>query len=141
MPVMMGLGFWCGAGYSRVLGAARGAAVVAAVAHRGSGDEAAEIILQQNGVEVHEQSNLAAAETEVCAGLRFVYRQDALDRLEFQKNGLRYDDVGEVALVQADVFVDDGEGDLALKFKVAVPSRGSGDRPPRANLGRACGAP
>ena len=52
-----------------------------------SGDEAAQIILEQDGVEVHEQGELAAAQAEIGVGLCLVHRQDALDCLEFQENG------------------------------------------------------
>jgi hypothetical protein len=77
-------------------------------------------VVQQNGVEVHQQGYLAAAQAKVGARLRFVDWQDALDSLEFQEDRLRYDDIGEVTLVQVGVFVDDSKRDLALEFEVGM---------------------
>ncbi len=41
-----------------------------------------------------------------------MYREEAVDRLEFEKDGLIDDDVGSVTFADADVVVDDRRGDL-----------------------------
>jgi hypothetical protein len=85
-----------------------------------SRDVAAQGALEQYGIEVHQQRDVAAAEAKIRARLRLVHRQDALDGRGFQENGAGDDDVGEVALVLAHVFVNDGEGNLVLEFQVGV---------------------
>jgi hypothetical protein len=49
-----------------------------------------------------------------------VHGKDALKGFEFEQDGVFDDDVGEVALVQAYVLVDDGERNFAFELQVVV---------------------
>lgn len=69
-------------------------------------------VLEPDGVEFHRQSERAAARSEVGERLGLMYREEAVDRLEFEKDGLIDDDVGSVTFADADVVVDDRRGDL-----------------------------
>ncbi len=79
-----------------------------------------QVVLQENSVEVHQEDDLAAAEAEVGAGLCFVHWQDALDGFQLQENAVSDNDVGEIGLVQADVFVEQDERDLPFEFQAGV---------------------
>ena len=49
-----------------------------------------------------------------------MHGKDALKGFEFEQDGVFDDDVGEVALVQAYVLVDDGERNFAFELQVVV---------------------
>ena len=99
---------------------------------------------EHGAVKVHQQTDGAAAQAEVSQCLRFVNWKDALDGFEFELNGVLDNDVGEVALVEVDVFVDDGERNFAFEPQVGVlelPAKAMVMRRIRAGRGQVFYAP
>lgn len=79
----------------------------------GSWDETSWSVFQHDTVEVHQQSDLAAAEAKAGWGPCFMQGQDTLDAFQLQDEFLLDDDVGTVAARQMYVLVGYGRGDLA----------------------------
>jgi hypothetical protein len=70
---------------------------------------------QRHRVEVDQQADAAWAEAKIGQKLRFVQWLSAFDRLEFEDNLAVYDDVGDIAAIEKNVVVRDGEWYLALE--------------------------
>jgi hypothetical protein len=62
-------------------------------------------VSQRYGIEVDQQPNVAGTEPQIGQELRFVQRQNAFDRLEFENHLIVHDDVGDVAAVKQDIVV------------------------------------
>ena len=97
-----------------------------------SGNEAPQAFLERHAVEVDEQADLAAAEAKVGERLCFMHWQDAIDRLELEQHPLIDNDVGKVALVEADVLVD-VRSDTVPAYPAALAAPEREGRAGRAN--------
>ncbi len=78
-------------------------------------------VFQEFGVEIHQQADLEATQTEIGQHLRYMHRQKVLHRLYFEQDGVFHNDIGTVAAWQADALVDQREGRLPNKCQATLP--------------------
>jgi hypothetical protein len=85
------------------------------MADAGLQDASFNAVGQRHRVEVDQQADAAWAEAEIGQKLRFVQWLNAFDRLEFEDHLTVHDDVGDVAAIEKNGVVRDGEWYLALE--------------------------
>lgn len=69
--------------------------------------EPPQAVSQNCGVEVNEQADGQAGKSQICNDLRFVNREQMLDRLEFQEDAISDDHVKSIGAVQLQALVAD----------------------------------
>ena len=65
----------------------------------------AQALLQQDTVEIDQQAELVSAKAQIGKYLGFMNRYDLLDRLEFDDELFRYDEIHQVSAVQLDSLI------------------------------------
>jgi hypothetical protein len=70
-------------------------------------------VLQQNAVEVHQQTDGTAAEAEIRQSLGLMDWQNTFDRLEFQQHRIVHDKLSAVAFIEPHLLVNNRKRNLS----------------------------
>ncbi len=77
--------------------------------------ETADAILEAQGVEIEQQSNSAAAHSEIGQDLSFMDRQQSVDRLDLEDQFACNDNVGTESRFQRHALIDHWHRELPFK--------------------------
>jgi hypothetical protein len=77
--------------------------------------ETANAILKHRNIKVNQQSNVAPGESKVRKDSSFMYRRQALHRLQLDKHALVDHEIHSIAAFKLHIFIDDGHQLLTLK--------------------------
>ena len=77
--------------------------------------EPPEAVLQQDSVEIHQQSNLAAAQTKIGEHLRLMKGRQSLYGFDLKDEVVFDENVNSITVLQLDLFIDYRQGHLLPK--------------------------
>jgi hypothetical protein len=83
-------------------------------------DKPAETVFQEGGFEIKQQADTAIAQVEIGQKLTFVDRQDGIDRFDFDKNGVFDNEVGSVATIETNAFINSRQYNLSFKSQPGI---------------------
>src|SRR2546427_1012588 len=78
-------------------------------------------MLEDDAVEVHQQTDMSSAQAEVRQHLSLVHWCDLLDRLDLQNELVVDNDIHAIAAIQANILVDDRERHLPTIIDIGMP--------------------